>query len=107
MKKTFLIIGFVIIVLLVMLAFILPRLGPASEEVKIWSTRIYFLSIYARELNNFLQDEQSLPEMDNFKNFLKSKRLSYQSFTEWEVFLKKAYGENHTCPNNFQNGVIF
>ena len=54
MKKKFLIIGSVIIVLLVMIGFITPLLNaPLSEEQIIWRTRIDLLSIYARELNNF------------------------------------------------------
>ena len=66
MKKKFLIIGSVIIVLLVMIGFITPLLNaPLSEEQIIWRTRIDLLSIYARELNNFFLDEQYLPDMDN------------------------------------------
>ncbi len=103
MKKTFLIIGSVIFALLIMLGFILPQLGaPAPEKEKIWYTRIYLLRIHAYELNNFFKDKQYLPDMDTFKNFLKSKKLHYQGAKWWEVFFKKTYGENVSPLDVFQ-----
>lgn len=102
MKKKFLIIGFVIIVLLVMIGFITPLLNaPLSEEQIIWRTRIDLLSTYARELNNFFKEEQHLPDMDNFKKILNTK-LTYQTADQWRSEFKKAYGENISPLDVFQ-----
>ncbi len=102
MKKKFLIIGSVIIVLLVMIGFITPLLNaPLSKEQIIWRTRIDLLSIYARELNNFFKDEQRLPDMDNFKKILNTK-LTYQTSDQWKSEFKKAYGENISPLDVFQ-----
>ena len=102
MKKKFLIIGSVIIVLLVMIGFITPLLNaPLSEEQIIWRTRIDLLSIYARELNNFFLDEQYLPDMDNFKKILNTK-LTYQTSDQWKSEFLKAYGENISPLDVFQ-----
>lgn len=102
MKKKFLIIGSVIIVLLVMIGFITPLLNaPLSEEQIIWRTRIDLLSIYARELNNFFLDEQHLPDMDNFKKILNTK-LTYQTSDQWKSEFLKAYGENISPLDVFQ-----
>ena len=102
MKKTFLIIGSVIIVLLVMLGFITPLLNaPLSEEQIIWRTRIDLLSFYAHALNNFFKEEQYLPDIDKFKKFLNTK-LTYQTADQWRAEFKKAYGENISPLDVFQ-----
>ncbi len=102
MKKTFLIIGSVIFALLIMLGFILPLLNaPLSEEKIIWYTRIVLLDVYANVLNNYLKDEQHLPDMDNFKKILSTK-LTYQTADQWRSEFKKAYGENVSPLDVFQ-----
>ena len=102
MKKKFLIIGSVIIVLVVMIGFITPLLNaPLSEEQIIWRTRIDLLSFYYEELNDFFKVEQYLPDIDNFKKNLNLK-LTYQTADQWRDEFKKAYGENVSPLDVFQ-----
>ena len=85
-----------------MLGFILPLLNtPLSEEKIIWYTRIVLLDVYANVLNNYLKDEQHLPDMDNFKKILNTK-LTYQTADQWRSEFKKAYGENVSPLDVFQ-----
>lgn len=102
MKKKFLIIDSVIIVLVVMIGFITPLLNaPLSEEQIIWRTRIDLLSFYYEELNDFFKVEQYLPDIDNFKKNLNLK-LTYQTADQWRDEFKKAYGENVSPLDVFQ-----